>query len=145
MKSILMYQFIMILLWGALAGAASDSKPNLLFSCKVPSSIPDIVVEISFVERGGDYELVQGSNMSHPTISSIKKPEFQLQYEKCMYTFKHFGRDLSVKRDGDTGEISNATKTLGKCQFTSSIKNCDPPSSNKMKAQPPIQEAIGNR
>lgn len=114
---------MIFLLFSFFINAFAEVTPIQLFSCKT-EPIPGFEVEISFINRNGIYQLIEGANLSHGNAVNIPKPVFASQKGKCLYEFKSRNKPVYVNRN--TGEFfDDANKILGKCTFKSGANTCD--------------------
>lgn len=127
--------FILIITFNArILFAGPDDTPIQLFKCTIPSE--SMNVDVSGVQRGSEYEIIEGSNLFRPVgIINIEKPVFKKEKTKCLYSFKKGEKEIFI--DKNKGEIFTSTKTLGKCTFTQHLKGCESDEQNKLIQAPP--------
>lgn len=123
---------------------ATDKEiPITLFTCTIPSDIMSI--DVSCVQRGVTYEIVEGSNLAHPmNIIKIEKPLFKNVDGKCLFSFQSQGKEISIDKSNE--KIFTSTKNLGKCTFSKNLEGCNSAAEKRMSGAPlPQQQMKGGK
>jgi len=101
--------------------AADNETPITLFTCTIPLDITS--VDVSCIQRGAAYEIVEGSNFIPPAnIIKIEKPTFKNVDGKCLFTFQSKGKEIFIDKSNE--KIFTAAKILGKCTFSKNLEDC---------------------